>query len=160
MQSRYLFVNAVAVLLIYAVYTLTAVLAVLMLSPLYDVMRMAQAAKATEMTSPVGLPAGSLAAQTQAATLQADEGLQARTQLNLLLTSGVIAALHFMRLLGSTLAECNRLTSLEEDMKVSAKQPASVGVEDQGEVPQEGEGSDKVVVGEGVAGAQKGLKEE
>ena len=132
-----------------------------MLSPLYDVFRMAQAAKTTEMRSPVGVPAGSFAAQTQAATLQADEGLQARTQLNFLLTSGVIAALHFMRLLGITLGECNRLSSLQEEKKVRfADEARAANVRDTSEVVQAGGGAKEGGAVHETMPVQVGLKEE
>jgi photosystem II stability/assembly factor-like uncharacterized protein len=97
-----------------AVYTLSAMMMVLLLAPLYDLARMAQAANVATSDSTTN-PSTKLSGVGQATSLQADEGLQARTQLNLMLTMAAFTLLHFMRRMGAALGECSRLKSTHID---------------------------------------------
>lgn len=83
---------------------------VLLLAPMYDLARMAQAANVATSDSTTN-PSTKLSGVGQATSLQADEGLQARTQLNLMLTMATFTLLHFMRRMGAAMGECNRLKS-------------------------------------------------
>lgn len=89
---------------------------VLLLAPLYDLARMAQAANVATSDSTTS-PSTKLSGVGQATSLQADEGLQARTQLNLMLTMAAFTLLHFMRRMGAALGECSRLKSQHIDSR-------------------------------------------
>lgn len=75
-----------------AVYTLYSVLSILAISPIYDMWKLH---KATPLEG----------GHAQEALLGSSEGLQAKTQLNLVMTVATIVMLHLIRTLGWVLGE-------------------------------------------------------
>lgn len=86
-------------------YTITAVLVLLYSSPFLDIYRLSQS------------PFSQQPSQVGQESLQATEGLQARSQLNLVLTLAVIGGLFMTRRMGCVLAENARLLASEEALK-------------------------------------------
>jgi hypothetical protein len=116
-------------------------MAVLMAAPLFDAWRMGHAAsEAAAAASAAGLPAGAMAAQTQAV----NDGAQARTELNFILVASVLGGLHMLRAFGVALARAECLEASVTEMRAHLREIGAGGEEEE---------SAEVVGGKGAAAA-------